>query len=203
MASSLTNYRDVGKSGNADTNVGFQFEFACGNCARNWKSPFRPYRRGQVAGLVYKLAYYLGDRGGMFRGLDLIATTGETRARQSALEDALRLAEQRYTDCPGCHKSVCEDCWDDRARLCEGCRSGSKRSSSAAASVDRRSETGAEPRAERPATAACSNCGAALDGGRFCAECGFDVASTHKSCPGCGTLCTRVARFCTDCGHGF
>lgn len=203
MASSLTNYRDIGKGGNADTNVGFQFEFACGNCSRTWKSPFRPYRRGQLAGLVYKIAYYLGDRGGMFRGLDLIATTGETRARQSALEDALRLAEQRYTDCPGCHKLVCEDCWDDRARLCERCRSGSGRSSGAAASNESRSDAGAEPRAERQGVAKCSNCGAALDGGRFCAECGFDVASTHKSCPGCGTLCTRAARFCTDCGHGF
>jgi Double zinc ribbon len=203
MASSLTNYRDVGKGGNADMNVGFQFEFTCGNCLRTWKSPFRPYRRGQLAGLVYKFAYYLGDRGGMFRGLDLVANTGETRARQSALDDALRLAEQRYTDCPGCHKSVCEDCWDDRARLCERCRGESGRSSSAGASRGSLAETGAEPRAERQAAAACSNCGSALDGGRFCPECGFDVASTHKSCPTCGTLCSRGARFCTDCGHGF
>jgi predicted amidophosphoribosyltransferase len=42
-----------------------------------------------------------------------------------------------------------------------------------------------------------------MGGGRFCAECGFDMASTHKSCPGCGTMCARAARFCPDCGHGF
>ena len=49
----------------------------------------------------------------------------------------------------------------------------------------------------------CPNCQTASQGGRFCHECGFDMASTHKSCPGCGATMPRQARFCTDCGHGF
>ena len=38
---------------------------------------------------------------------------------------------------------------------------------------------------------------------RACHECGFDMASTHKSCPACGATMARQARFCTDCGHAF
>ena len=49
----------------------------------------------------------------------------------------------------------------------------------------------------------CPNCQTPSQGGRFCHECGFDMASTHKSCPGCGSVMPRAARFCTDCGHGF
>ena len=49
----------------------------------------------------------------------------------------------------------------------------------------------------------CPNCQVLSEGGRFCHECGFDMASTHKSCPGCGTTVSRQARFCPDCGHGF
>jgi hypothetical protein len=203
MESSLTNYREVGKSGSSDTDAGFQFEFSCGNCSRTWKSQFRPYRRGQLAGLVYKFAYYLGDRGGMFRGLNAIASAGSSRARQAALDDALQLAEQRYTNCPECHRSVCEDCWDERARMCEGCRSDGGRSPRVSGGSRSAPGVDAESRGERSAAPKCSNCGAPMDGGRFCAECGFDVASTHKSCPGCGALCGRAARFCTDCGHGF
>ena len=182
--------------------VGFQFEFACGNCSRTWKSAFRPYRRGQLAGFVYKLAYYLGDRGGVSRGLDLVASSGPTRARQSALDDALRLAEQRYTDCPGCHRSVCEDCWDDRARLCERCRSESGRSSSAGPAV------GAFPRPApslgrsarrlpRVPTAARHWTGAALPRVRI--RRGIDP----QELPQLWDPVYPRGRFCTDCGHGF
>lgn len=203
MESSLTNYREVGKSGVSDTAAGFQFEFECASCSHTWKSPFRPYRRGQLAGLVYKFAYYLGDRGGLSRGLNVVATSGSNRARQSALDEALQLAEQRYTECPGCHKFVCEDCWDARARLCGRCRTDGGRSAKVSGNRRGTSEAEVELRAERAAVPKCANCGAPMDGGRFCAECGFDVASTHKSCPSCGVLCSRGARFCTDCGHGF
>ena len=202
MASSLSNYRDVSRTDSTSLDVGFQFEFACGNCSRTWKSPFRPYRRGQFVGAVYNFVHYFGDRSGMFRWLHLMATTGETKARESALNAALQLADQRYTFCPRCNRAVCEECWDDRARACQGCRGESGRTAKAATGYRGGSEK-VESVAGQAAAAKCSNCGAALDGGRFCAECGFDLASTHKSCPGCGTLCVRAARFCPDCGHGF
>ncbi|MGH8796605.1 MAG: double zinc ribbon domain-containing protein, partial [Caldimonas sp.] len=57
--------------------------------------------------------------------------------------------------------------------------------------------------AEQGGGPVCPNCQTPSQGGRFCHECGFDMASTHKSCPGCGATMARQARFCTDCGHGF
>lgn len=191
---SLTNYRDVGKSGSS-MEAGFQFEFHCGNCSRTWKSPFEPYRRGQFAGLIYRFAYFLGDRGSMFRASNAVADAGAKKAREAALQNALESASERYAECPACRKTVCEDCWDARAKLCEACSGKGAR----ATSVD----SGATAAATSPAGLTCPNCSAAIGSGRFCPECGFDMASTHKTCPGCGTLCTRSARFCTDCGHGF
>lgn len=193
---SLTNYRDVGK-GSTDSHAGFQYEFYCASCTRTWKSPYQPYRRGQFAGLIYKLAYYLGDKGSMSRATSDLANAGADGARESALREAIGLAEQRYTECPSCKKTVCADCWDERARMCEQCATHGGRSQDAGAGARGAADAGAGSGAK------CSNCGASMGGGRFCAECGFDVASTHKACPGCGTLCARAARFCTDCGHGF
>ncbi|MEO8080316.1 MAG: zinc ribbon domain-containing protein [Caldimonas sp.] len=190
---SLTNYRDVGGS---DGQAGFQFEFSCGDCSRTWKSPYRPYRKGQLADWIYKLAYFIGDRGSVSRATNTLAAAGSKGARDSALQEAIQLAEQHYVECPECRKAVCEECWDTRARLCIQCvgRSGQ-------ASGDEGG--GGHAGASGGGGMKCSNCGSGMEGGRFCPECGFDVASTHKSCPGCGTLCTRTARFCTDCGHGF
>jgi hypothetical protein len=183
----LTNYREIGRE--ADSGAGFQFEFHCESCSHTWKSAFKPYRKGQISELIYKFAYFLGDRGSLSRTSSTIASAGAKSAKEAALQEALIEAEQRYVVCPGCEKAVCDNCWDARAKRCEQC-----------------AQTGSAPaRAGGNAAggANCPNCKSPLDGGRFCAECGFDMASTHKSCPGCGTLCARAARFCTDCGHGF
>ena len=205
---SLTNYRDVGRAG-SNMNAGFQFEFYCGSCSRTWKSPFEPYRRGQLAGFIYRFAYFLGDRGSMFRASNVVADAGAHRARQGALDRAIELAEQRYNECPACVKIVCEDCWDAQARLCESC--AVKGGQAPHDKRGRRAEADARSHDEQPPAAAserstglnCPNCSARIGGGRFCEECGFDMASTHKTCPGCGTLCGRATRFCADCGHAF
>jgi hypothetical protein len=199
---SLTNYRDIGAVG-SDVGAGFQFEFYCGNCARTWKSPFAPYRRARFAGIVYKLATFLGDRGTVFRASDAVAKAGAKGARDSALARALELAEQRYTECPACLKAVCEECWNPGAKACEACATKGVRSAGGHVGSGSAEEGRESHAAVSSAGPRCPNCSSALDGGRFCAECGFDMASTHKSCPGCGTLCIRSARFCTDCGHGF
>jgi hypothetical protein len=192
----FTNYREISKGGN-DPSAGFQFEFSCGNCSRTWKSQFKPYRLGQIAGLIYKFAYFFGDRGSMSRTSSTVANVGSSRARQTALDEALEAAEQRYTVCKGCQKVVCEECFDQRSHLCEPCNR--KGGQSHRGSQDARVAAGADSSAGMK----CSNCGSGMSGGRFCAECGFDAASTHKSCPGCGVMCTRAARFCPECGHGF
>lgn len=194
----LENYRDVSRLG-SDTGAGFQFEFSCNHCSRTWKSPFKPYRKGQLAGLIDRFAYFLGDRGSIGRASGSVAHMGADRARASALEEAIAAAEQRYAQCPDCDQTVCEDCWNSRSQRCERCSSkGSARSGGGGG------QAASEGRSGGGASAmSCPNCRSSLSGGRFCAECGFDMASTHKSCPGCGVMCLRQARFCTDCGHGF
>jgi hypothetical protein len=206
---SLTNYRDISKGG-SDTHAGFQLEFYCASCPRTWKSPFQPYRKAQFAGLIYKLAYFLNDRGVMFRASNAVANAGEHRAHDGALKQALELAEHRYIECSACGKAVCEDCWDTGARLCVQCASKGARphgghNASARADDDGYGDGngGMRPAATASAVLKCPNCSCAIGGGRFCEECGFDMASTHKSCPGCGTLCARATRFCADCGHAF
>jgi hypothetical protein len=194
---SLSNYQDVSKVG-SNVNAGFQFEFYCGNCSRKWKSPFRPYRRGQLSGLIYKFAYFLDGQGRMARASNAVSDAGEKRARESALQDAIELAEQRYVECPGCAKTVCEACWHPQSHLCEACE---RRGAHGGARHSAQGSGSEEATAAGGLT--CPNCQSAMGGGRFCAECGFDMASTHKSCPGCGAMCNRTARFCTDCGHGF
>lgn len=200
---SLTNYQDASKAGSS-VDAGFQFEFYCGNCSRRWKSPFKPYRRGQFSGLIYKFAYFLDMHGRMSRASSAVSDAGEKRARQAALAEAIGLAEQRYTECPGCNKCVCDDCWNPRTQRCESCtgksdeRSGGRNAPVAASGGD-----SAGAGTGTVAALSCPNCRAAFGSGRFCAECGFDMASTHKSCPGCGAMCTRAARFCPECGHGF
>src|SRR5262245_49754747 len=106
----LTNYQDVSKVG-ASVNAGFQFEFRCGNCSRTWKSPYKPYRRGQLSGLLYKVGYFIRGFSMVSRASSAISDTGEKHARQVALKEAIVLAEQRYSLCPGCKGAVCEDCW--------------------------------------------------------------------------------------------
>lgn len=200
---SLTNYRDVSRR-STDTNAGFQFEFNCGCCSQSWKSPFKPYRGGQFAGLVYRFGRFLGDRGGMSRASDVLADFGAKRAGANALQEAIELAETRYIECPGCSAPVCEECWNPRATLCARCAgTGSHSPNAAKAANAANADQPVSTRADGGSGLTCPNCSSQVNGGRFCAECGFDMASTHKSCPGCGTLSARAARFCPDCGHGF
>jgi len=186
----LNNYRDISNLG-TDIHAGFQFEFRCLSCSKIWKSPLKPYRRGQIAGVIDRFAFFFGDRGSFGRASSGIANAGQAGAKQGALQEALALAEQRYVVCPSCDHAVCENCWNPGAERCKDCLKDDAR---AAARGGSPSGSGA---------LRCPNCSTEQSGGRFCAECGFDMAATHKSCPGCGVMCTRSARFCTDCGHGF
>lgn len=193
----LDNYSDLSKTGSA-TDAGFQFEFHCAHCARQWRSPFKPFRMGQFTGLLSQLAYFFeGARRASTSTGRLTYWRGEG-ARKSALADAQVQAAAIFTSCSHCEKAYCSDCFNVAEGICRPCldeaASRSPGGSAGGGSASAR-EGGSGP--------ACPTCGTANVGGRFCAECGFDMASTHKSCPGCGVMCERQTRFCADCGHGF
>jgi hypothetical protein len=187
----MNNYTDL-SSGLSTPDAGFQFEFRCERCGETWRSAFKPYRRGQLAGWMSRLGYYFtGSAMSTARsGSDEIARLGSTAMHRKALVEAQTQARQLYSTCGTCRSAVCRRCWSAASGQCTRCAEEAGRS----VQLD-----GARP----SVGLACSSCGQPCGGGRFCEACGFDMASTHKSCPGCGAMVTRNARFCADCGHGF
>jgi hypothetical protein len=191
----LENYRDMSTSGN-DVSAGFQFEFYCSNCSHKWKTPFKPYRMGQITGLLSRFAFFFTDMRTAGRATGNFADIGSRGAREKALAEAMPQAESRYTVCSACGEAACGDCFSVPDDTCHACL---LKASNKAQDASRQA---AAEMGEQLAHA-CPNCRCAHAGGRFCAECGFDMASTHKSCPGCGAMTARQSRFCTDCGHSF
>ncbi|MBV8605550.1 MAG: zinc ribbon domain-containing protein [Pelomonas sp.] len=185
---SLDNYRDL-SSGGSDVNAGFQFEFFCTNCDRKWKSPFQPYRRGQFSALLARFYFMFNGGAQASRVSTNLSDMGSRGAKEDALNEAQARAQTMYVECPHCHQGVCTDCFDERQGACPACLAKEQQQN--------------QVRQAEAAAATCPNCHAPHAGGRFCGECGFDMASTHKSCPGCGAMALRGARFCTDCGHSF
>lgn len=191
----LDNYRELSVS-SSEVGTGFQFEFACAHCTRRWKSAFKPYRAGQISNLMARFGWIVGIGHGASHHVGNAADMGLHGARESALGAAREQAARIFTTCGRCGDTVCDDCWSARDGCCTKCAG---QPAAAAAQPDR--APGAV-RSAAPATS-CPNCRAAHHGGRFCAECGFDMASTHKTCPSCGTMVERQTRYCGDCGHSF
>jgi Double zinc ribbon len=190
----LENYRDMCSYGG--TSPGFQFEFQCSNCSKAWRSPFKPYRKGQAAGFFSSLMMHINGARNIGFATRLASDAGLASAKKAALAEARQTADTLYSVCSKCSAPACGDCFSPRDGMCQRCirQAGNRQPASTDA---------AQSAAPSAAAMSCPNCRAAHGGGRFCAECGFDMASTHKSCPDCGAMALRQARFCNDCGHGF
>jgi hypothetical protein len=195
----MTNYRDLSTS-TTDVKAGFQFEFFCELTGETWKSPFVPYRRGQLNAWLSRATTLFHQIYAADRVMGYAAEGGVRKAKAEALEEAQELAARRFRQCEQCRKWVCLAAWDEDAGTCTACArkpaGNASRSGYGGAYTDDNS-TGAS------AGPVCPNCQTPSQGGRFCHECGFDMASSHKTCPSCGTTLPRSARFCTDCGHSF
>lgn len=188
----MTNYRDLSTL-SSDATAGFQFEFFCEVTGETWRSPRRAYRRGQIYNMISKLTFWFNELHGLSRGTEYMAEAGAKKARAAALAEAQSLAAQRFRQCQGCEKWVILSAIDEDTGRCTKCASQGASRYGAAYADDGGGAGGT----------ACPNCQTPSQGGRFCHECGFDMASAFKSCPGCGATMPRQARFCTDCGHGF
>lgn len=191
----LDNYRDL-STGSTSMNAGYQFEFYCTSCSSKWKSPFKPYRIGQLSGLLARFGFLFGNANTATRASMGVSDYGSRSAWETALAEAKQQADSRYTECSKCKSPVCDDCLNPSTGLCQRCVERAHADAEERQNVYGRSSASAGGHA-------CPNCSTPGSGGRFCAECGFDMASTHKSCPGCGAMAERSARFCGDCGHGF
>jgi hypothetical protein len=188
----LKNYRDL-STNSGDISAGFQFEFNCECCDYTWRSPFKAHRTSQITAWLSRLAFLSPDLNKMGRSTGVVADASFRNAKDEAFLVAQSQVAGRFHKC-ACGRQACESCWDEDRQLCAKCIKSGQRTSS-----DGYSEGGGEA-ASGPV---CPNCQTPSQGGRFCHECGFDMASTHKGCPGCGAVMPRAARFCTDRGHGF
>ncbi|MEM6962925.1 MAG: SPFH domain-containing protein [Myxococcota bacterium] len=61
----------------------------------------------------------------------------------------------------------------------------------------------APPAAGASSLVSCAECGADVPPGKFCSNCGAQLAVAPKFCPACGTQGTPGARFCANCGTSF
>ncbi|HEX5373965.1 MAG TPA: zinc ribbon domain-containing protein [Aquabacterium sp.] len=189
----MKNYRDL--SSKDALSAGFQFEFYCQGCDFTWRSKFKPHRVGQITGWLSRLAFLFSDLSKAGRATGTVADASSRGAHDEAFLEAQAEAQRYFHKCPTCKDMFCGDCWNEDEGQCNNCLKqaqgrqpvgGSGGYGESADNVQR-----------------CPNCQVPSQGGRFCHECGFDMASTHKSCPSCGSVMPRAARFCTDCGHGF
>lgn len=194
--SRMKNYRDLSKTG-SDVSAGFQFEFYCQHCDFTWTSPFKPHRLGQLTGWITRLTFLMTDLNKAGKATGALSDSGSRAAHEENLLASQGQARRYFNACTGCKTQACEECWDDGHSLCKTCV-GAQRAPQGAGGYGGQADQGGYDAAPR-----CANCQVPSTGGRFCHECGFDMASTHKGCPGCGSVMPRAARFCTDCGHGF
>jgi hypothetical protein len=188
----MRNYRDL-STGSNDVSAGFQFEFYCEVCAETWRSDFKPYRTGQLTGWLTRFAFMFTDLYKIGRATGTFSDAGANQSKAKALDLARETAAQRFDQC-NCRKWVCHRCWDSNLKLCAQCVQAKNDAANYAQNTNSASNN---------KVSACPSCQTPSQGGRFCHDCGFDMASSHKNCPGCGATVMRQARFCTDCGHGF
>jgi Double zinc ribbon len=186
----MKNVRNLSIKGGVD--AGYQYEFYCHKCDFTWRSQFKSNRMGQLTGWLNNLAFLAGGLRNPGRLGGVISEAGSRSGGEKSLVEAQEQARRYFTLCKKCDSQVCQDCWSDDEQTCKPCLDAG-RSSRGNGQANGGADTGP----------CCPNCQAPSSGGRFCHECGFDMASTHKGCPGCGSVMPRAARFCTDCGHGF
>jgi hypothetical protein len=204
--SSLKNYRDL--SVRDGPGAGLQYEFYCKCCDFTWKSPKQTLKTARTLGFLSRLSDLAGLLGNANARSLAIKASSATRfatasaggkAAQAALEEAQAQAVRYFEACVTCGDACCDSCVVDASGQCRRCVEQGKGQTPAHGGDG----YGGGAAAHGGGSTVCPNCQAAAEGGRFCHECGFDMASTHKSCPTCGSVMSRAARFCTDCGHGF
>jgi Uncharacterised protein family UPF0547 len=184
----LTNYRQQTERV-SPFRTEHSYLFTCQACASRWTTPKRVYKTGFLVGALVRVTHWVHLAVPGIGWLQKASEAGQTRFSAAVEREAVQLAQAHYLECPGCHRAVCPSCQDgERCVSCAG-QSGAGAVGAAA------------PAARRGPS--CPACNTASDGGRFCPECGFDLAATYKSCPSCAAQLPRASNFCPDCGHSF
>ncbi|MBW3602195.1 MAG: zinc ribbon domain-containing protein [Actinobacteria bacterium] len=198
------NYHDLSNEG------GFQFEFVCERCGNGYRSPFQPDMIAKGRGLLRAVGSLTGgavERLGW--ATDHLDRSTNSPAKDKALREAVDAVRPQFRQCRACGDWVCDEvCWNHEIGQCltdapmvvdELARA------QAAAQVEQINERVREVNwtdeldlATR-ARVACPS-GHAVDGGKFCPECGESLRPVGNECATCGSEVSPTAKFCPECG---
>ncbi|MEU8589594.1 zinc ribbon domain-containing protein [Streptomyces sp. NPDC048664] len=207
------NYRDMCEQ--HGTGAGFQFEFSCSRCADTWRSPFEPFRAGQMAGWLSKgMNAAWSVVGGAGRGVsdaaDGLAGAHYGTQRDAAFSRAIATAREHFNRCARCTGYVCARCWDPGQGLCLACSPDTAAEAQAARQrglndmVSRHAYDAGQQRgqgydATTPRQLVCPHCRTQTRGATFCPGCGHRLGQA-SGCSACHQELPDGAAFCPACG---
>ncbi len=218
MLTSFTrNYQDN------STEAGFQFTFYCDICQDGFKSSFiasETYKRGKnlrgltqgvsivgrlVGGRLGNIGYSV-ERGGSILSERFEGMSPEwQKEHERAFEMAQNEARQHFHRCHGCHRYVCDACYNEDEGLCTDCapRQEIAVAQARAEAMRRNIQTAGESATVwsgkiESKTTVCPVCGKPAGNGKFCNNCGASMAL--RTCERCGAQNALTVRFCNNCG---
>jgi len=188
---------------------GFQFEFYCDRCGNGYRTRFEPLATGTISEALDAASSLLGGIFGRAAEVaDTVHSVAWEKAHDAAFARAVEEAKPHFHKCRRCGQWVDDDCWNVRRGLCKDCAPVLEEELSAiqaeATLADAREKAETveyidATRFEETITVTCPHCGAAVPGGKFCAECG-EPLQAEKHCPNCGAKVPAGAKFCPECG---
>jgi hypothetical protein len=153
-----SNYQDL------SSNRGFQFKFHCDKCGNGYMSTFKTSKFGMAAS-AEQLQSLVGGP-----------------LHDSALKDAVEEIRVLFKQCTRCGQWVCEPvCWNKKAQLCESCAPDLDEELAVAQAQAAKEQAVekvktvdwlADRNVAQAASVTCAKCGAKMQGGKFCPECG-------------------------------
>lgn len=217
MTAFTRNYEDN------STEAGFQFTFYCDICNDGYKTSFvesETYKKNRgIRGLgqgVWAVSNLLGGRlsnvgWAVERSTDVLSERFNgmspewQKEHEQAFNRAQNEAQRHFKRCHGCHRWVCNTCFNEEESLCTDCapRQNTAVARAKAQAMQRNLDQAAEEQTVwsgklESRVTACPVCGMPAGTGKFCQNCG--AALEQKICSQCGAAIADGMRFCGACG---
>ena len=203
------------------TEAGFQFTFFCAICNEGYKTKFiesKTYGKGKLlkglGGIIGAAAQIAGKYNigyGVERGVDAIGerfngmSPDWQKEHDAAFEAAQSEAKAHFHRCPKCTQWVCENDWNEQENLCTQCAPRENVEIAAARAKKNAADIGAKAAGTQVFTGEieskqtlCSSCGKPAGNGKFCNNCGKELAL--GICKKCGAKNQAGTAFCGECG---
>lgn len=190
---------------------GFQFEFFCDKCGNGFRSSFVTNKLGVAAGFLRAAGSIFGNN--LYNvgwGADQVKDALRGPAWDHAFADAIGECKPKFRQCTRCGKWVCpEVCWNEPRSLCHDCAPDLGQEAAAAQANVAKEQVWQKAQQvdqvpdidmRRQQVAACPHCGAHVDGGKFCGNCGQPLVAAKPKCGKCGAEMNATAKFCPECG---